>query len=72
MKCAQSLVVNFVVFRRKVELQSFYSTVFILSGKLLIKLFLCVLVGDVLRGLYVCKCPDPPLVLPSTVPKIHP
>ena len=28
---AQSLVVNFVVFRREVELQSFYSTILILS-----------------------------------------
>ena len=28
---AQSLVVNFVVFRREVELQSFYSAILILS-----------------------------------------
>ena len=31
MEIAQSLVVNFVVFRRKVELQSFYSAILILS-----------------------------------------
>ena len=31
MEIAQSLVVNFVVFRREVELQSFYSAVLILS-----------------------------------------
>ena len=31
---AQSLVVNFVVFRREVELQSFYSTILILSPQI--------------------------------------
>ena len=31
MKSAQSLVVNFVVFRREVELQSFYSAILIPS-----------------------------------------
>ena len=35
---AQSLVVNFVVFRREVELQSFYSPILILS-KLLFFIF---------------------------------
>ena len=31
MEIAQSLVVNFVIFRREIELQSFYSAVLILS-----------------------------------------
>ena len=31
MEIAQALVMNFVVFRREVELQSFYSTILILS-----------------------------------------
>ena len=33
-KSAQSLVVNFVVLRREVELQSFYSAILIESAKL--------------------------------------
>ena len=34
LKIAQTSVVNFVVFRREVELQSFYSTIFIPSSGL--------------------------------------
>ena len=35
LKIAQHLFVNFVIFRREVELQSFYSTILIPSPKLL-------------------------------------
>ena len=40
MKRAQSLVVNFVVFKGVVELQSFYSTILILSSSPLLLLYL--------------------------------
>ena len=36
MKSAQSLVVNFVIFRREVELQSFYSAILIPSPTILL------------------------------------
>ena len=40
---AQSLVVNFVVFRREVELQSFYSAILIPSPRNVEHFFMCFL-----------------------------
>ena len=46
MKSAQSLVVNFVVFRREVELQSFYSAILIPS-LLVVLSFVALIISDV-------------------------
>ena len=52
MKIAQSLVVNFVVFRREVELQSFYSAILILSPKVIIDMYVLIAILLTLLDLF--------------------